>query len=129
MNIPLIGVSTFSAVAGRVYRMFNKTGLLILSRKDEYYFGLIDSEHFDDSTIRIISSKELDILPDNLNLIAVDFEFESRFGSNLRIIKADQFEISAEDYIDRAKNELAAGRVENLSALEPLYIQKFRARL
>ncbi len=127
MNIPIVGISTFSAAARRLYAEVGKAAILIPSRRNEYYLGVMDSEDLDFRSISVIS------LPDCIDKIkdipVLPIDFDASEFKDLRIIKPDQFDYHIADLIDAGFQKLKSSGGDNIDSLEPLYIQKFSAKI
>lgn len=128
LQIPLIGISTFSAIAGRLFEKFGKTGVIVPSRRDEYYFALIESDKFNDRMIRVATIKEIISLAGDINLLGIDIDTDKKNLLDCQFIEADEFTIGIEDFIFRGQQEFESAATNDISRLEPLYIQKFPAK-
>lgn len=127
LKIPVAGVSIFEAVSLRLYRTVGCTAVLIRSRREQYYCGLVDTPQFDNRTIELIDISELTTRFQGIPILPVDMpDFPSMPG--LRLIKAEEFSPGLEDFLDSGRERLSATGMENLATLEPLYIQQFPAR-
>ncbi|UCD95246.1 MAG: tRNA (adenosine(37)-N6)-threonylcarbamoyltransferase complex dimerization subunit type 1 TsaB [Candidatus Zixiibacteriota bacterium] len=127
MNIPLVGISTYSAVAPRLFARFGRTAVLIPSRRDEYYFGLVDSAEFADESISIIRPEKLEAIDSETDLWGVDFDVTRLGQTRFRIITPTEFEISIRDFLAPGEARLKESGGDDISSLEPLYIQNFPA--
>jgi len=125
LKLPLIGISTFSAIAERLNKQFGRTNVLIPSRRDEFYFGVIDSSRFDDSKINIIKTSEINKMPVKGNILAIDFELKELDLTDFTIISSDEFGPQTEDIITIAQKRLEISDADNINKLQPLYIQAF----
>ena len=128
MNIPLVGISTFSAVAPRLFAHFGKTAVLIPSRRDEYYFGLVDSAEFADESITTIGPDGLQDIDSEVSLWGVDFDVTRLGQSRFRILTPSEFEISIRDFMALGWARLRETGGDDISELEPLYVQNFPAK-
>jgi tRNA threonylcarbamoyl adenosine modification protein YeaZ len=129
LGIPLTGVSTYSSIAGRLFRQFGPTGVLIPSRRDEFYFGLVDSDSFDDGNIRVISAIEIESQPKNINLLGIDLKIEELNVKGFHVIRPEYFTMEISDYITAGRARLKRSGGDDISRLEPLYIQRFPAKI
>jgi len=126
LKIPVAGVSIFEAVSSRLFRTVGRTAVLIRSRREQYYCGLVDTPQFDNQTIELIDMSEITTRFQGIPILPVDMpEFPSMPG--LRLIKAEEFFLGLEDFLDPGRERLNATGMENLATLEPLYIQQFQA--
>lgn len=128
LNIPLVGVSTYSAIATRLFTQFGKTCVLIPSRKNEFYLGRINSGKYANEKTILIRIENLRDYAGDVNLLGVDLDIDSDDFPDFRIIKPEEFVISIEDYIFSGQERLAVTGGDDISRLEPLYIQEFPAR-
>jgi len=126
LGIPLSGVSSFAGIADRLYRNYGTTVVLIPSRRDEYYSGVIDSNQFDDNNIKLLSTKEIANLNKKQNILGIDFDLRKLDLSGFKIIEPEEFSLRIEDTILYGQKWLEISR-NNISELEPLYIQQFPA--
>lgn len=127
LTIPLIGISTFSALAKRVFNKYKRAALLIPSRKDEFYLGIIESEIFCDDNISMVRMADIPQLTNNLPILAVDYDAFKFNG--IESINPSRIEPEINDFICLVVPEIEKENLNNLFSLEPLYIQKFPARI
>jgi tRNA threonylcarbamoyladenosine biosynthesis protein TsaB len=128
MKVPIIGISTYSAVAPRLFARFGRTAVLIPSRRDEYYFGIIESEDFTDGGISVIRPESLDTVSPEVNLWGVDFDVTKLGPNRFRILTSADFDISVRDFLVLGQKRLKETGGDLISSLEPLYIQEFPAK-
>ncbi|MEW5925297.1 MAG: tRNA (adenosine(37)-N6)-threonylcarbamoyltransferase complex dimerization subunit type 1 TsaB, partial [Candidatus Zixiibacteriota bacterium] len=76
LGIPMVGLSIYSAIAGRLFREHGRTAVLVPSRRDEYYIGKIETPDFDDSRISVITREQLKTSPELPPLLAIDFDID-----------------------------------------------------
>lgn len=128
LEIPLVGISTFSAIAPRLFGEVGPCQMIIPSRRDEYYAGQIESEKFDNKNITIISTDELAPLAKKNRLLPIDCDLSKIIDDKSSIIQPDQFSLTIADYLNSGKSRLKAAVVDEISQLQPLYIQNFPAK-
>jgi tRNA threonylcarbamoyladenosine biosynthesis protein TsaB len=128
LKIPIVGISTFSAMAGRIYNQFGPVGVVIRSRRDEFYLGLIDSPVFEENRISVVNGEELKKWSHATKIYPIDFKMEDLDISSDGLITALEFVLTIADLLNcsQAKLEMSGG--DDISRLEPLYIQKFPLR-
>jgi tRNA threonylcarbamoyl adenosine modification protein YeaZ len=127
LEIPLVGVSTYAAFAGRLFNEFGKTGVLIPSRRNEFYFGLIESDEFDDDNIKVISVDDTPFLPDDIRLFGIDFDILTLGFPHHRLIMGDEFSPDLRDIVLHGQESFSSRGSDDISKLSPLYIKKFPA--
>ncbi len=125
LKLPLVGVSAFSGIAERLYKQFGRTSVLIPSRRDEYYYAVIDSNRFDNDNIRVLKTAEIETLPEKGKILAIDFDLQKLNLPGFRIINPQEFRPHIEDIIMSAQKRLENSEGDDISGLEPLYIQTF----
>jgi tRNA threonylcarbamoyl adenosine modification protein YeaZ len=125
LNVPLVGISAFAAIAERLFRQFGPTAVLIPSRRDEYYFAKIDSHQFDNKNIQVLKTADIESLPEKGNLLAIDFDLHKLKLAGFRIIEPDEFTPTIDDLILSGQKMMETTGGHNIARLEPLYIQLF----
>ncbi|SYZ72789.1 hypothetical protein TRIP_C20904 [Candidatus Zixiibacteriota bacterium] len=128
LKIPVAGLSVYRAVAAKIFGQFGPVTLLIPSRRDEFYYGCIDSASFDDGAIQIIHTENLLQAAGSRRLLFLDFNPDEFNFPQDALIDAEKALISIDDFLLKAKDLLKDGG-DDLSLLEPIYIQKFPARI
>jgi len=126
MSIPLTGVSNFEAAAGRLFEKYGPAAVVIPSRRSEYYLGHIDNPDASGLTVDIVGTDQLPARTENRQILVVDGirpDIERLDG----LLSADDFEIAIDDFIRVGQDRLAATGGNDISDLEPLYIQNFPA--
>ncbi len=127
LGIPLAAPSIFEAAQVRLPELHDKAAMLVQSRKDEYYLGLIGNQGFDRKSIRVVRGEGIIEAVGKRSVYCVDFDSGRLPFLNDRIIGKEEYSIELKDFLIAAQEKLAAGG-EELAALEPLYIQNFPAR-
>lgn len=124
LKIPVAGVSIFEAASSRLYSTIGRSAVLIRSRREQFYTGIVAAPLFDNRTIELIDMSEITTRFQGIPIFRVDMpDFPSMRG--LRLIKAEEFSLGLEDFLDRGRERLDVTGMENLAKLEPLYIQHF----
>jgi len=125
LDIPLIGVTTFSAVAKGLFEQFGPTAVLIPSRRDEFYFGLIESAEFEKSSIVIIKTDEIELKLNNINVYGIDFDILTlQFSKDILINNVD-YKVGIADFIAAGIEKQKTDGADDLFLIEPFYAQKF----
>lgn len=125
LNIPLIGLSTFCAVARGISEQFGPTAVLIPSRRDEFYFGLINSDEFEKSSIVILKSEEIESKLNNINVYGIDFDISTVQFSENNLINIVDYKIGISDFISAGMEKYKTDGGDDLSLIEPFYAQNF----
>ncbi len=126
LNVPLVGISTFAALAEPLFSEYGPTGILIPSRRGEFYLGDIVSTDFDNESITVVSTTALSSVCSLRHLFGVDCELSADNFPGYIIITANQFSPGIEGFIMSASEKLP-GKGDNIDTLEPLYVQQFQA--
>lgn len=125
LNVPLVGVSTYSAVAKGLFEQFGVTAVLIPSRRDEFYFGLIESAEFEKNDIDILKSDEVESKLKSVNVYGIDFDISTlQFSKNNRIGIID-YKIGISDFVYAGMEKLKNEGGDDLFQIEPFYVQNF----
>ncbi len=125
LNIPMIGVLTFSAVAKSLFEQFGPTAVLIPSRRDEFYFGLIEAAEFDKNSIVIIKTDEIESKLNNINVYGIDFDISAiQFPKDITINIVD-YKVGIADFIAAGIEKYKTDGADDLFLLEPFYAQNF----
>jgi len=127
LKLPLVGISTFSSIADKLFKQFGKTAVLIPSRRDEYYYAVIDSPQFDNGNIKVLKMVDIKTLREKGNIMAIDFDLQKLNLSGFKIIGRSEFPPKIDDLITAGKKRLDTSGGDDISHLEPLYIQTFPA--
>ena len=125
LNMPIVGISTFSALALPVYEKFGPTAILIPSRRDEYYFGKIKAVEFDENDIEILKVAEIADRTAETGVIGIDFDIKSMALPAENII---DFSYGIDEFIGCGMKKLLSIGNDDISSIEPFYIQKFPAK-
>ena len=128
LGIPLAGVSIYSAIAARLYRRIGRAAVLVPSRRNEYYYGLVDSRDFDNDRIRVITAGELAEHSTDIPLLFIDGEPDGINPQDFKLLDPAEFRVQLEDLIVCGAKKLLTAGGDDISDLEPLYIQTFRAK-
>lgn len=126
LGIPLVGVSMYKAIAPRLFAEQGKTVVLIPSRRNEYYAGIIDGESFADEKITVCRSSEISEIYRGCQILGIGCEFSGEDFPENSILPADRFALQMEDILKAGLIQLEKNGGDDLSRLEPLYIQQFR---
>jgi tRNA threonylcarbamoyl adenosine modification protein YeaZ len=129
LDIPIVGVSIFNALAGRLYKHYNKAAVVIQSRRDEFYLGIIDAAGFDDNSIMVVNTAQLPEKIGDCRIIAIDIPPENLGIPVCQIINPAEFSVKIDDFIMAGTARLEQTGGDDISTLEPLYIQKFPVKL
>ena len=127
LEIPIVGVSSFRAAAGRIYREFGKTGMLIRSRRDEYYAGIIDGPEFNEKYIQVLRTDKLASHLAEVKVLGIDFDTGTLNFTDDKVIDPNRFSIEIEDFILAGMKQMELSGPADMTVLEPLYIQTFPA--
>jgi len=127
LDIPLIGVSLYQAIAPRLYAEKGRTVVVIPSRRDEYYAGVVDGKSFDDEGIAVCNTSEIHDNYRDCQLFGIGCELSAEDFPGCSIIMGEEFSIRLEDFLQAGLQRLRNVGEDDLSRLEPLYIQQFRA--
>lgn len=126
LKIPVAGVSIFEAASPRLSRTMGRAAVLIRSRREQFYSGLVDSPQFDNRMIELIDISEITARFQGIPLLPIDMpDFPSIPG--LRLIEPEEFTLEHEDFLALGRERLIETGHDNLASLEPLYIQHFPA--
>jgi len=126
LNIPLVGISLFSAVAPRLFREYGPAAVLIPSRKNEYYIGRIESADFKDREISVVTADKLCEPSDLPPLLGIDCDLNQLPNLNATVIPNSDFKIGIADLVERGSMKLKESGADDIARLEPLYIQDFK---
>ncbi len=129
LDVPISGVSTFEAAAPRLYGECGSSAILVPSRRNEFYLGLVDEAVFDNTQIIVVKAKDIDLRTKGRAILAVDFDPESIDASFERFVSGDKYEFTLEDVVQSAYEKYEKSGGDDLSRLEPLYIQNFPAKV
>ena len=127
LQIPIAGVSLFAAIAERLYGELGKAAVLVPSRRNEYYLGIIDSPRFDDDSISVIKADKLRSISDLPPLVGIECDLSGLMIPNARVITERDFRVSISDFIASGAVRLDSVGGDDISRLEPLYVQEFKA--
>jgi tRNA threonylcarbamoyladenosine biosynthesis protein TsaB len=128
LNIPIIGVSIFGAISERLHKRYGRSAIVIQSRRDEFYLGIIDSVEFDNGSIAVVNQAQLKEKIGDCRVVAVDISPENLQIPICQVINPAEFPIKIDDFINAGKAKLAQSGGDDISKLEPLYIQKFAVK-
>jgi tRNA threonylcarbamoyl adenosine modification protein YeaZ len=127
LNIPIVGISTFEAISARLFTEIGQCTVLIPSRRNEYYYGTINSQKFLNENICIKSTDDINNLPADEKCIGIDFEPDKHTFNDDRPIMNGDFSISIIDLITTGTQQFKSPGGQDVNLLQPLYIQNFPA--
>ncbi len=125
LGIPVVGVSIFKAISDKLYRKYGHTAVIIPSRREEYYVGMIESPEFEESKIAVIPSRELKDFVGDKSVLGVDCTNDSLQEVQDRIIVNPDDQPNMNDLFMAGCRKLKAGDTDDILLMEPLYVQKF----
>jgi tRNA threonylcarbamoyladenosine biosynthesis protein TsaB len=123
LNIPLVGISNYEASARSIYSEFGDVVLMIPSRRDEFYCGLIKSEYSDKKNIEVYKSEEIRNKFKKTRLFCIDLN-NAKFDDSL-LLDINEFTPTIRNLITAGQEKLRQTGGSNIELLEPLYIQSF----
>ncbi|PKK84160.1 MAG: tRNA (adenosine(37)-N6)-threonylcarbamoyltransferase complex dimerization subunit type 1 TsaB [candidate division Zixibacteria bacterium HGW-Zixibacteria-1] len=126
LEIPIVGLSIYSAISGRLFREYGRTAVLVPSRRNEYYIGLIESPDFNDTLISVITAEELKNRSNLPPLLGIDLDMSRLEISDNRIVDDISFRLNIIDLINTGLARLQKSGGDDIARLEPLYIQDFK---
>lgn len=125
LAVPIIGLSNYEMIAPRLFNEMGKCAVMVPSRRNEFYVGIIDSESFDNSNIMVARADELEEKTGGLPILLVD-SIKDTLEIDNEIIGSNRFMITIEDLICAAKTKIMRKpNGDDINRLEPLYIQQF----
>ncbi len=128
INIEIQGITTFTAVSSGLFGRFGSTAVLIPSRRDEYYLSIVDGEYIWHPNVRVVKSADIPKAIGTMKLLGVDFDPTILPIDRERIITNNEFKPEIEHLIDCAERKTNGFGVDNISDLEPWYIQNFPSK-
>lgn len=128
LNIPLVGVSIFKAAREKLSQKYERIAVIIPSRRDEYYFGMIGSSEFNENNIEVVSTEDLRELIGSAPILAIDCNPDKLgiVSDSILLDPNDQLNIS--DFFHTGQNKLESCGPDDILRLEPLYVQRFPAQ-
>ena len=128
LNIPLLGISTINAIAKGLFEQFGPTAVLIPSRRDEFYLGLVESAIFDESNIEILKTEEIDSKISNIRVYGIDFDISKIGFSKNNQINIVDYNAGIADFIAAGIEKQKNDGADDLFLIEPFYVQNFPAK-
>jgi tRNA threonylcarbamoyl adenosine modification protein YeaZ len=125
LSLPLIGISTFEAIAGKLYEKCGRVLILIPSRRGEYYVYESSDGPVDIGNITVKKSTEIVSIPGLPPVFMTDPNINDVQLKNIGRVDAADFEVSINHYIAAARNRLVDSGGDDIDRLVPLYIQTF----
>jgi len=127
-KIPLIGISIFAALSPKLNQQFQRAAIIIPSRRNEYYLGMIDAPEFDTGRIAILSSSDLDGCLGSTPALAIDCDPGELQQIEKNLLTDPRHQLTMEDFLATGLQKLKENGPDDISRLEPLYVQQFPAR-
>ncbi len=128
LGIPVAAISIYEALAAKFSLKDAPVAVLIPSRRNEFYLGYIESNKFDNARISVVLKDELINISRTTKMQFIDFDPaplnlppQSDADSHICLL-------STEDYLAASGEFFKRGGC-NLERLEPIYVQKFPARV
>jgi tRNA threonylcarbamoyl adenosine modification protein YeaZ len=128
LNVGIQGITTFASVSTELFRKFGSTAVLIPSRRNEYYLSVIDTENIWHPNVKVVTSEEIPEAIGTLKVLGIDFDPTILPIDTKRIISETGFTPKIKYLIDCARIKESKFGVDNLSDLEPWYIQNFPSK-
>ena len=128
LDIPIVGITSYQALATDIYKKLGRTAILIPSRRDEYYLGFIEGPIFDVENIEVIRGGDILSRLKGAHLMPLDFDASILELPNIRVIPATEYVVGIDGLLQSGLKKLKDQGADNLSSLEPFYVQIFRAK-
>jgi tRNA threonylcarbamoyladenosine biosynthesis protein TsaB len=125
-SLPVVGLSNYNILAAPLFRKFGETVLLIPSRRDEFYFGLITGDSFDDTAIIVLPAANIISHAGDRPILTLDSDV-SQFDFKKNVIESGAFSWSIRDLLIAGEKKLHESGGDDLTTMEPIYVQKFSA--
>jgi len=127
LNIPLAGISTFEVIADRLRGEFETFFLAASARKGEHYLCRVSPSADIRRSFSLVDERELSAAVGGDPIGVIGRHSEGWPGSIERIIPENKLYISGGELAVYAAQNLAEGRSDSVSDLEPLYIAPSQA--
>ena len=125
-NIPIVGVSLFDIAATKLGAMAKRSMAIIPHRRGEYYAALM-GRPVTDENVRIVTQSMLASLAVEYRLVGLGLDTAALSHDEHRSI--DNLDYSAADLLYLGAERIAAGRIDQVETLEPLYFGKSQAEI
>jgi tRNA threonylcarbamoyl adenosine modification protein YeaZ len=128
LSLPVTGLSNYNILAAPLFQKFGETVLLIPSRRDEYYFGIISGDSFNDTAITVLPAADILSHAGDRPIMTLDSDV-SQYEFTKNVIESGAFSRSIRDLLTAGQRKLNESGGDDLTALEPIYVRKFTAPL
>ena len=129
LDIPVVAVSLFELAAFKLRDREEPVKVLVPFKKNEFFLVTAAGGKFDSSDIKAVG-------PDNFHdevgtdwVTGVNADIAEIFPDARLLPGREKIEYDAADLVYLGQEKLAAGRISDLAALEPLYLQKSQAEI
>jgi tRNA A37 threonylcarbamoyladenosine modification protein TsaB len=125
LDLPIVGLSSYRLLAEALYNKFGETIVLIPSRRDEFYFGEIFSDSFDDDTLTVINAAQIPAKSAGRPVYIHDHGGILDYDKPINIIEPESYRYSIRELAAAGQKKLGEVGADDITALEPLYVHKF----
>ena len=129
LDLPVVDVNLFEVAAYKLRSANRKVHIVIGLNRDECFIAPIEGGSYDKGTVLIVPYNDLlrTIGQDWVAGIGVDLH--TRFPQLGSVDISGQLDYDASELLNLGAHKLAAGITDDLTRLEPLYLQKSQAEL
>ncbi|UCD63184.1 MAG: tRNA (adenosine(37)-N6)-threonylcarbamoyltransferase complex dimerization subunit type 1 TsaB [Candidatus Zixiibacteriota bacterium] len=127
--IDVVGVSLFETAAHRLSDVDGTVIVVVPLRRGEYAVGQVGGGRHLEENLRVASDGELEELLAGSRVATYHMSLESGLAKAVRDDLSSKARFDAADLIAVGREKLLLGKADELTALEPLYIQKSQAEI
>ncbi|MEW6051244.1 MAG: tRNA (adenosine(37)-N6)-threonylcarbamoyltransferase complex dimerization subunit type 1 TsaB [Candidatus Zixiibacteriota bacterium] len=129
LHLPVVGISTFEVAAYRLSEMREPIRVLIPLKKDELFMGTVVNGACDLNQIRILTHEQVIQESGELHHVAIGFDLQHSLPRLRSPDGQSELSFDAAYLLQLGRLRLEQGRPDDLTTLEPLYLQKSQAEI
>ncbi len=123
-GLPMVGISLFDLAARLLRQQQPPAYVLIPSRKGEWYVGTLDQSGIAESNVRVIAENELPAITADRPVYGIGFDPAAVLPFLSGSTGQGRLEYDGADLLYLGREKLERGEVDDVAALEPMYLQK-----
>ncbi len=128
LDIPIVGVSLFDIAALKLGNIAGETCVVVPFKRDECFVATIENGHFDSERIEAVPIGKIGAFVKGRPVTSVGIKLPPEIFSSESTVPPG-IEYDAADLLQVGMVRLEAGDPDDISRLQPLYVQKSQAEL
>ncbi|MDH3891629.1 MAG: tRNA (adenosine(37)-N6)-threonylcarbamoyltransferase complex dimerization subunit type 1 TsaB [candidate division Zixibacteria bacterium] len=129
LGIPVVGVSLFDIACHKLREVSSDVCVVVPFKADESFVGLFSRGRVDPEQVRSVRVEQFEQFVAGRSVTTIGFELPDHLNPMSDASVPWCLEFDASDILEIGMSRLEASDLDDLSSLEPLYIQKSQAEI